>query len=101
MPQLRPDAPPGRSGHDLCDHQPDLTGGVTTKALGRKARRLPSRHAAAARACAYTAGSTLPPEHTTASVRPAQSILPDSTAASATAPPGSTTSLKYSCAAAI
>ena len=40
------------------------------------------------------AGSTLPPESTATTVRPAVAILPASTAASATAPPGSTTSLR-------
>src|SRR5690606_35500481 len=45
-------------------------------------------------AAANSPASTLPPESTTAALRPSSGSLPESSAASATAPPGSRTSLR-------
>src|SRR5690606_21567968 len=57
----------------------------------RRGRR--NRAHAAFNAAMKVSGSTLPPEQTTAIVRPAVGSLPVSAAARAQAPPGSTTSL--------
>src|SRR5260221_11180679 len=61
----------------------------------------PSATYACASACENVSRSTLPPDATTATVLPLIAYLPLSTAARATAPPGSTTSLKSAKATAI